>query len=218
MLAAHMLECAADDIEISESMFSVKGTDRGLSYAEVADAAYHRGDRPEGLEIGLEETHFYDPTDCNYPSAIHICVVLIDANTGGVTLRDYWAVDDVGTIVNPMVVKGQIHGGLVQGIGQALMEECLYDADSGQYISGTFMDYAMPRASDIPAFGVGTVVTAAPSNPLGIKGAGESGTIGAPACVSNGDIDALWHLGVRQITQPMTPKKIWRAIHEAQAQ
>jgi carbon-monoxide dehydrogenase large subunit len=217
-LAAHMLECAADDIEIAESMFSVKGTDRGLSYAEVADAAYHRGDRPEGLEIGLEETHFYDPTDCNYPSAIHICVVLIDADTGGVTLRDYWAVDDVGTIVNPMVVKGQIHGGLVQGIGQALMEECLYDAGSGQYISGTFMDYAMPRAGDIPALGVGTVVTAAPSNPLGIKGAGESGTIGAPACVSNGVIDALWHLGVRQITQPMTPKKIWRAIHEAQVQ
>ena len=168
------------------------------------------------LEIGLEETHFYDPADCNYPSAIHVCVVLVDAETGRVTLRNYWAVDDVGTLVNPMVVEGQIHGGRVQGIGQALMEDCTYDPDSGQYISGTFMDYAIPRAADIPSLGVDTVVTYAPSNPLGIKGAGESGTIGAPACVSNGVIDALWHLGVRQITQPMTPKKIWRAILEAQ--
>mgnify|MGYP002859100744 CR=1 FL=1 len=217
-LAAHMLECAPDDIEIADGEFSVKGTDRRLSYSEVADAAYHRGDRPEGLDIGLEETSFYDPTDCNYPSAIHICTVLVDPDTGHVTLRDYWAVDDVGTLVNPMVVKGQIHGGLVQGIGQALMEDCTYDAETGQYISGSFMDYAMPRAGDIPSFGVGTVVTPAPSNPLGIKGAGESGTIGAPACVSNGVIDALWHLGVHQIDQPMTPKRIWRAIQEAQGQ
>jgi len=215
LIAAHKMECAVDDIEAAGSKFSVKGTDRSMSYAEVADAAYHSGDRPDGLEIGLEETHFYDPTDCNYPSAIHICVVLVDADTGGVTLRDYWAVDDVGTLVNPMVVKGQIHGGLVQGIGQALMEDCTYDAETGQYISGTFMDYAMPRATDIPSFGVDTVVTPAPSNPLGIKGAGESGTIGAPACVSNGVIDALWHLGVRQVDQPMTPKKVWRAIQEA---
>ena len=115
-----------------------------------------------------------------------------------------------------MVVKGQIHGGLVQGSGQALMEDCTYDEETGQYVSGTFMDYAMPRAADIPSFGVDTVVTPAPSNPLGIKGAGESGTIGAPACVSNGVIDALWHLGVRQIDQPMTPKKIWRSIKAAQ--
>lgn len=216
LIAAHKLECAAEDIEVIDSKFLVKGTDRSLTFAQVADAAYHSGDRPEGLEIGLEETHFYDPTDCNYPSAIHVCVVLVDAETGRVTLRNYWAVDDVGTLVNPMVVEGQIHGGLVQGIGQALMEDCTYDPDSGQYISGTFMDYAIPRAADIPSLGVDTVVTYAPSNPLGIKGAGESGTIGAPACISNGVIDALWHLGVRQITQPMTPKKIWRAILEAQ--
>lgn len=217
LIAAHKLECATEDIEVIDFKFSVKGTDRALSWAEVADAAYHSGDRPEGLEIGLEETYFYDPTDCNYPSAVHVCVVLVDAETGHVTLRDYWAVDDVGTLVNPMVVKGQIHGGLVQGIGQALMEDCTYDPDSGQYISGTFMDYAIPRAADMPYFGVDTVVTYAPSNPLGIKGAGESGTIGAPACISNGVIDALWHLGVRQITQPMTPNKIWRAIKTASA-
>ena len=217
LIAAHKLECAAEDIEVIDSKFLVKGTDRSLTFAQVADAAYHSGDRPEGLEIGLEETHFYDPTDCNYPSAIHVCVVLVDAETGRVTLRNYWAVDDVGTLVNPMVVEGQIHGGLVQGIGQALMEDCTYDPDSGQYISGTFMDYAIPRAADIPSLGVDTVVTYAPSNPLGIKGAGESGTIGAPACISNGVIDALWHLGVRQVTQPMTPNKIWRAISTAKA-
>ncbi|MGE0649023.1 MAG: xanthine dehydrogenase family protein molybdopterin-binding subunit [Gammaproteobacteria bacterium] len=214
-LAAHMLECAPADLELRDGAFNVKGTDRRISFAEVANAAYHSGDRPAGLEIGLEETAFYDPTDCNYPSAIHLCVVLVDPETGAVKLRGYWAVDDVGTIINPMVVEGQIHGGLVQGIGQALMEECAYDPETGQYLAGTFMDYAIPHAGDVPPFDIDTHFTREPSNPLGIKGAGESGTIGAPACVSNAVIDALWHLGVRQITQPMTPKKIWRAIQDA---
>ena len=214
-LAAHMLECAVEDLIREEGGFTVKGTDRSITFADVADAAYHRGDRPEGLEIGLEETVFYDPKDCNYPSAVHICVVLVDPKTGNVTLRDYTAVDDVGTIINPMVLEGQVHGGLVQGIGQALMEECAYDSETGQYVSGTFMDYAMPRASDLPSFALDSYTTLDPDNPLGIKGAGESGTLGAPACVCNAIVDAIWGLGVQQVTQPMTPRKIWHAIQNA---
>ena len=214
-MAAHMMECAPEDLDLADGEFTVKGTDRKLSFAAVANASYHSGDRPSDLEIGLEETSFFDPADCTYPSAIHLCVVLVDPETCAVTLRNYWAVDDVGTVINPMVLHGQVHGGLVQGIGQALMEECAYDAESGQYLSGTFMDYAIPHAEDVPSFGLDAHFTRALGNPLGAKGAGESGTIGAPACICNGVIDALWHLGVRQITQPMTPKKIWRAIEDA---
>ena len=214
-LAAHMMECAPEDLDLADGEFTVKGTDRKLSFAAVANAAYHSGDRPSDLEIGLEETSFFDPADCTYPSAIHLCVVLVDPETCAVTLRNYWAVDDVGTVINPMVLEGQVHGGLVQGIGQALMEECSYDSESGQYLSGTFMDYAVPHAEDVPSFGLDSHFTRALGNPLGAKGAGESGTIGAPACVCNGVTDALWHLGVRHVTQPMTPKKIWRAIQDA---
>ena len=214
-LAAHMMECAPEDLDLADGEFTVKGTDRKLAFSEVANASYHSGDRPPDLEIGLEETSFFDPADCTYPSAVHLCVVLVDPETCAVTLRGYWAVDDVGTVINPMVLHGQVHGGLVQGIGQALMEECAYDAESGQYLSGTFMDYAIPHAEDVPSFGLDSHFTRALGNPLGAKGAGESGTIGAPACICNGVIDALWHLGVRQVTQPMTPRKIWRAIEDA---
>lgn len=214
-LAAHMLECAPEDLDLADGAFTVKGTDRKLAFAAVANAAYHSGDRPADLEIGLEETSFFDPDDCTYPSAVHLCVVLVDPETCAVALRNYWAVDDVGTVINPMVLEGQVHGGLVQGIGQALMEECAYDPETGQYLAGTFMDYAIPHAEDVPSFGLDSHVTRALGNPLGAKGAGESGTIGAPACIANGVIDALWPLGVRQIDQPMTPKKIWRAIEEA---
>ena len=214
-LAAHMMECAPEDLDLADGEFTVKGTDRKLAFSEVANASYHSGDRPPDLEIGLEETSFFDPADCTYPSAVHLCVVLVDPETCAVTLRNYWAVDDVGTIINPMVLHGQVHGGLVQGIGQALMEECAYDSETGQYLAGTFMDYAIPHAEDVPSFGLDSHFTRALGNPLGAKGAGESGTIGAPACICNGVIDALWHLGVRQITQPMTPKKIWRAIEDA---
>ena len=214
-MAAHIMECAPEDLDLADGEFTVKGTDRTLSFSAVANAAYHSGDRPSDLEIGLEETSFFDPADCTYPSAVHLCVVLVDPETCAVTLRNYWAVDDVGTVINPMVLEGQVHGGLVQGIGQALMEECAYDSETGQYLSGTFMDYAVPHAEDVPSFGLDSHFTRALGNPLGAKGAGESGTIGAPACICNGVIDALWHLGVRQITQPMTPKKIWRAIEDA---
>jgi carbon-monoxide dehydrogenase large subunit len=139
----------------------------------------------------------------------------VDPDTGKVTLRDYFAVDDVGLVINPMIVEGQIHGGLVQGIGQALMEDCRYDPASAQFLSATFMDYCMPRADDVPSFQLASQETPCPNNPLGVKGAGESGTIGAPVAVANAVVDALWHLGIRHIDMPLTPMRVWQAIQTA---
>ena len=167
------------------------------------------------LEPGLEVTEFYDPPDTNDPQAMHLAVVIVDPETGAVKLRDLFSVDDCGVVINPMIVEGQVHGGMAQGIGQALMEQVVYDRDSGQLLTGSFMDYAMPRASDLPSFRTGFIETPAPSNPLGVKGGSESGTIGAPAAVGNAVIDALWHLGVRDITLPITSETVWRALASA---
>ncbi len=142
--------------------------------------------------------------------------MIIDPDTGAVTLRELYGADDCGTIINPMIVEGQVHGGMGQGIGQALMEHIVYDRDSGQILTGSFMDYAMPRARDLPSFRTGFIETPAPSNPLGVKGGSESGTIGAPAAIGNAVIDALWHLGVRDITLPITSETVWRALKSAQ--
>ncbi len=214
-LAAHLLECAPGDIDYGEGQFVVQGTDRKLSFAEVANAAYYGADYPDGFELGLEETVFYDPPDYNYPSSMHLCVVIVDAETGRIRPRDFCSVDDVGRIVNPLIVEGQVHGGAVQGIAQALMEHCIYDSQSGQFLSATLMDYALPRAGDLPSFRLATQETLAPDNPLGIKGIGESGAIGAPAAVANAVVDALWHLGVRHVEMPMTPMRVLEAIREA---
>lgn len=177
-------------------------------------AAYHPVDYPPGLEPGIDETLFYDPTGRNTPSAMHLCTVVVDPETGRVGLRDYWTVDDVGRVINPLVVAGQVHGGLAQGVGQALMEACRFDA-SGQPLHGSFMDYAIPRASDLPALHSQYQETLSPDNPLGVKGAGESGTIGAPVAVVNAVVDALAPFGVRHIEMPLTPDRVWRAICEA---
>ena len=214
-LAAHVLECSRADIEFKSGRFEIGGTDRALTFRQVAKLAYRGADYPAGFELGLEETVFHDPDNYNFPSGFHLCTVLVDADTGQVTLREYFAVDDVGLVVNPMVVEGQIHGGLAQGIGQALMEDCVYDKVSGQLLTASFMDYAMPRANDLPSFRLANQQTLSPNHPLGIKGAGESGTIGAPSAVTNAVIDALWHLGVRHIDMPLTPMRVWRAIKAA---
>jgi carbon-monoxide dehydrogenase large subunit len=216
-LAAHTLECAAGDLEFKNGRYEVKGTDRALGFRETARLAYWGADYPEGFELGLEATVFHDPGSYNFPSGFHLCTVIVDGETGSVKLRDYFAVDDVGVVINPLVVEGQIHGGLVQGIGQALMEQCQYDVLSGQLMTGSFMDYAMPRADDVPSFQLASQQTPSPNNPMGVKGAGESGTIGAPAAVANAVVDALWHLGVRHIDMPLTPHRVWRAIQLAQA-
>jgi aerobic carbon-monoxide dehydrogenase large subunit len=217
--AAEALECAGDDLAYEGGRFCVRGTDRVIGFAQVADIAYHGAKLPAdgSLDPGLEVTEFYDPPDTNDPQAMHLAVVTVDAETGCVTLRELYGADDCGTIINPMIVEGQVHGGMAQGIGQALMEEIVYDRQSGQLLTGSFMDYAMPRASDLPSFHTGFIETPAPSNPLGVKGGSESGTIGAPAAIANAVIDALWHLGVRDIALPMTPETVWRALQKARA-
>jgi aerobic carbon-monoxide dehydrogenase large subunit len=214
-IAAHMLEASENDIEFEAGVFSVAGTDSRKSFQEVALSAHFPSNYPlEVLEPGLEEQAFYDPVNFTFPSGAHVAEVEIDPDTGAVTLVNYVAVDDVGTVINPMIVAGQIHGGLVQGIGQALCEVCVYD-DSGQLLSGSFMDYCMPRAGDIPRMHVETLSTACTHNPLGVKGCGELGTIGAPATVTNAVVDALAHLGVKHVDMPASPDRIWRIIRDA---
>jgi carbon-monoxide dehydrogenase large subunit len=209
--AALALECAPADLAYADSRFTVQGTDRAISFAAIADLAYHGALLAPDLTPGLEITEFYDPPDTNDPQAMHLAVVLVDGDTGAVTLRNLYAADDCGVVINPMIVEGQIHGGLAQGIGQALMEHVRYDA-AGQLLTGSFMDYAMPRAGDLPSFALTFQETPAPSNPLGVKGGSESGAIGAPAAIGNAVLDALWHLGVRDITLPITSETVWRAL------
>ena len=219
-LAAHILECAAEDLDYARAVFSVRGTDRRIGFAEVADAAYHGALIPTdgSLEPGLEATVFYEPPDTNDPQAMHLAVVIVEPRSGKVGLRDYFTSDDCGKIVNPMIVEGQVVGGLAQGIGQAVMEHVVYDgARDGQLFTGTLMDYALPRASDIPPVAMVFQETPAPSNPLGVKGGSETGTIGAPAAIGNAVVDALWDLGVRHVGLPLTPHSVWRALEEAGA-
>jgi len=214
-IAAEALECAEPDIVHERGRFRVHGTDRSISFATIADLAYHGANLGEDGSPGLEVTEFYDPPDTNDPQAMHLAVVIVDSDTGAVTLRALYAADDCGMIVNPMIVEGQVHGGMAQGVGQALMEHIVYDRD-GQLLTGSFMDYAMPRAADLPAFHTGFIATPAPSNPLGVKGGSESGTIGAPAAIGNAVIDALWHRGVRDIALPISAETVWRALKTAQ--
>jgi len=214
--AAQALECAEGDVDYGRGTFTVRGTDRAVAFADVADVAYHGAVLPPGCSPGLEVAEFYDPPDTNDPQAIHLAVVSVDAETGAVRLRDFYAADDCGVVINPMIVEGQVHGGLAQGIGQALTERIVYDRASGQLLTASFLDYGMPRASDLPAFHTTFIATPAPSNPLGVKGASESGAIGAPAAIGNAVIDALWHLGVRDITLPITSETVWRALRDGQ--
>jgi carbon-monoxide dehydrogenase large subunit len=214
-IAAEALECAEPDIVHERGRFRVHGTDRSIGFAAIADLAYHGAKLGEDGTPGLEVTEFYDPPDTNDPQAMHLAVVIVDPDTGAVTLRALYGADDCGMIVNPMIVEGQVHGGMAQGVGQALMEHIVYDRD-GQLLTGSFMDYAMPRAADLPAFCTGFIATPAPSNPLGVKGGSESGTIGAPAAIGNAVIDALWHRGVRDIALPITAETVWRALKTAQ--
>jgi aerobic carbon-monoxide dehydrogenase large subunit len=215
-IAAHMLEASESDIEFKAGVFSIAGTDRRKNFQEIALSAHFPANYPlDVLEPGLEEQAFYDPVNFTFPSGAHVAEVEIDPDTGAVALVNYVAVDDVGTVINPMIVQGQIHGGLVQGIGQALCESCVYDEVSGQLLSGSFMDYCMPRTDDIPSMHVETLSTTCTHNPLGVKGCGELGTIGAPATVINAVVDALSHLGVTHVDMPASPSRLWRIIDNA---
>jgi carbon-monoxide dehydrogenase large subunit len=212
-IAAHLLESSEQDIEFAAGEFKVAGTDRKKAFAEIAGAAYVPHDYPlEVLEPGLEEQAYYDPVNFTYPGGAHIAEVEIDAETCTVSLVNYTAVDDVGTVINPMIVEGQLHGGIVQGIGQALFENCVYDETSGQLLSGSFMDYCMPRADNLPRMTVETHSTPCTHTPMGVKGCGEVGTIGSPAAVANAVVDALAHFGVNHVDMPATANRLWRII------
>jgi carbon-monoxide dehydrogenase large subunit len=214
-IAAHLLEASVADIEFADGKYRVAGTDREKAFGEVAFTAYVPHNYPiETVEPGLEEGAFYDPKNFTFPAGCHAVEVEVDPETGVVEVADVAIADDVGVVVNPMIVDGQAHGGLAHGIGQALLEECVYDA-AGQLLSGSFMSYCMPRAADLPMFKVGNHVTACTHNPLGVKGVGEVGAIGVPPAVINAILDALAPLGVTHIDMPATSEKVWRAIRDA---
>ncbi|MDA8251919.1 MAG: molybdopterin-dependent oxidoreductase, partial [Rhodospirillales bacterium] len=211
-IAAHLLEADVRDIEFKDGRFTVAGTDKVKTIGEIALTAYVPHNYPiEDLEPGLEETAFYDPKNFTFPGGCHVCEVEIDRDTGVVRVVNFVAVDDVGRVVNPMIVEGQVQGGVAQGIGQALLENAAYDAN-GQLLSGSFMDYTMPRADDLPNFDVSTENTMCTHNPLGSKGCGEVGAIGSPPAVINAVVDALSEYGVRHLDMPATPAKIWAII------
>jgi len=208
-IAAHLLETSEADIEFKDGMFRIAGSDRQVPFAGVSLAAYVPHNYPlDKLEPGLNENAFYDPTNFTFPAGSYVCEVEVDPDTGIVKIANFTAVDDFGKIINPMIVEGQVHGGLTQGIGQALMEGCYYDPQSGQLVTGSMQDYCLPRADDVPSFSIGTKETACTHNPLGVKGCGEAGAIGAPAALINAITDAI---GVRDLERPATPQRVWRA-------
>ncbi|MDB5594397.1 MAG: hypothetical protein JWM36_1358 [Hyphomicrobiales bacterium] len=216
-IAAHMLETGVDDITFEQGVFSVAGTDRSVLFGDVARAAFNPARLPPEIEIGLYETATWSPVVGNIPNSSHVCEVEIDPETGIIRIDRYTAVHDVGVELNPLLVEGQVHGGIAQAAGQALMENIAYDADSGQMLSGSFMDYAMPRADDFPMFDIDRNPIPTKTNPLGVKGAGECGTVGALPAVMNAINDALAPLGVRNLSMPATPDKVWRAIQDCKA-
>jgi len=215
-IAAHKLEAAEGDIEFKNGNFNVKGTDKSISFADIALTAYVPHDYPQGLEPGLDFSSFYDPANFTYPFGAHIAVVEVDKDTGKVALKRFIACDDVGNVINPMIVDGQIHGGLAQGIGQALVEGAVYD-ESGQLTTGSYMEYTMPRADDLPSFEIDRTVTPCPHNPLGVKGAGEAGTIGSTPAVVNAVMDALSEYGAKDIRMPLTPERVWQAMQNGKS-
>ena len=215
-IAAHLMEAGEGDIAFANGEFTIKGTDKKVTFGQVALTAYVPHNYPlDKLEPGLNETAFYDPTNFTFPAGTYICEVEVDPQTGVVKVDRFTAVDDFGTIINPMIVEGQVHGGLAQGIGQALMEHCVYDKATGQLLTGSYMDYAMPRADDFPQFNLDHVVTPCTHNPLGTKGCGEAGAIGSPPAVINAVLDALAPLGVKDLDMPASPSRVWEAIQAA---
>ncbi|MGY1724883.1 xanthine dehydrogenase family protein molybdopterin-binding subunit [Blastococcus sp. SYSU DS0533] len=212
-VAAHLLEASEEDLEFAAGSFSVRGTPgTGLSIQEIALATFAAHNFPEGMEPSIDAEATFDPENFSFPHGTHICAMEVDTETGFVKIRKYACVDDVGTIVNPLIVEGQVHGGLAQGIAQALYEEAVYDAD-GNLTTGTFVDYLVPSAADLPHFDTGNTVHTAPGNPIGAKGVGEAGCIASTPAVVNAALDAVRHLGVTDIRMPLTPERVWRAIH-----
>ena len=211
-IAAHLLEADEGDITIENGELKVAGTDKAVPWFQMALAAYTAHNLPAGMEPGLKEGAFYDPSNFTFPAGCYICEVEVDPETGTTEIVQFVAADDFGNIINPMIVEGQVHGGIAQGVGQALLEGCHYDPSSGQLLTASYMDYTMPRAGDLPSFKVSTSNTPCPSNPLGIKGCGEAGAIGSPPAVMNAITDAI---GNNDLTMPATPQKVWAAVKAA---
>ena len=215
-VAAHLLEASVDDIEFNAGTFSVRGTDQGLAIGEIAGAVFTAHNLPDGMEPSLDSDATYDPVNFNYPHGTHLCAMEVDTETGALKMRKYVCVDDIGNIINPLIVSGQVHGGLVQGIAQALWEEAVYD-DAGTLVSGSFVDYLLPTAADTISFDVEHTTTPSTTNTLGTKGVGEAGTIASTPAVVNAVVDAVRHLGVNDIQMPCTPERVWKAVNGAGA-
>jgi aerobic carbon-monoxide dehydrogenase large subunit len=213
-VAAHLLEADESDIEFSAGTFSVRGTETGKSIQEIAFATFMAHDLPDGMEPSLDADSVFDPENFSFPHGTHLAAMEIDTETGHVHLRKYVCVDDIGNVVNPLIVEGQVHGGLAQGIAQALFEEANYD-EQGTLVNGTFVDYTLPSSADLPSFDTRVVSTPATTNPLGVKGVGEAGTIASTPAIVNGVLDALRHLGVTEVEMPCTSQRVWRAVQEA---
>jgi aerobic carbon-monoxide dehydrogenase large subunit len=211
-LAAHLFETTSDHVTFEKGVFRAPGvTNREIGWAELTGEAYVAKNLPDGLEPGLEASSFYEPQNFTFPFGTHIVAVDVDRDTGQVEIRKYVAVDDCGPQINPLIVEGQVQGGIAHSIGQVLFEQTIYD-ENGQLLTGEFMDYALPRAHDIPDYVLGSTVTPSPVNPLGIKGVGEAGTIGATPAIANAVLDALEPLGITHLDLPMTPERVWQAI------
>ncbi len=212
-IAAHLLEASIDDMEFTGGRFSVRGTDKGMALTEIATAVFTGHNLPDGAEPSIDAEATYDPVNFNFPHGTHLCAVEVDTETGEITMRKYTCVDDIGTVINPLLVEGQVHGGLVQGIAQALWEEAVYN-DQGTLVTGSFVDYTLPTAADTISFDTDTDSTACTTNSLGAKGVGEAGTIASTPCVVNAVVDALRPFGVHDVRMPCTPERVWKAIHD----
>ena len=216
-IAAHELECSTDDLEWADGRWSVKGSpDRGATIQGLATSAWVAANLPEGVEPGMEATTFHDPPNFTFPFGTHVCEVEVDAETGRVEIVNYVAVDDCGNVINPMIVEGQVQGGVIQSIAQALFEETVY-ADDGQLRTPSLVEYQIPSAADLPSITSERTVTPSPVNPLGTKGIGEAGTIAACPAIVNAAVDALTPLGISHLEMPMQPSRVWQAIRNASA-
>jgi carbon-monoxide dehydrogenase large subunit len=214
-LAAHELEVAEEDLDFAGGSFSVKGApDKARTITDLAVSAWHAHSIPAGFEPNLEATAVWDPPNFTWPGGTHVCVVEVDTETGATEIVKYVAVDDCGTVINPMIVEGQVHGGVAQGIAEALFEEAIYD-EQGNLTTSSLTQYLVPAASELPSFVVDRTETPSTTNPLGVKGIGEAGTIAAPPAVVNAVIDAVSHLGVTHVEKPASPERVWRALQDA---
>ena len=210
-IAAHLLEANVDDLEFAEGRLQVRGTDKGISLGELATAVFAAHNMPTGVEATLDSDATFDPEALSFPHGTHLCAAEVDTETGRVTMRKYVSVDDIGVIINPLIVAGQVHGGLVQGVAQALWEEAVYD-DAGTLVSGSFVDYLLPTSADTISFDIDHTTSPSTTNTLGTKGVGETGTIASTPAVVNAVVDAVRHLGVNDIVMPLTPERVWTAL------